>query len=301
MPRETNNQNNTNIISILFGNTNLRSILLSAASVVISIFSFCETKKQADIALTAESPYLTTITKIDYHSNQYGFFIENTGKGVALIDSIKINNIIRDEGINNKQWDEIFSYLEYKENTVNIFANSNTAPNLRQLSHLKNCYMLYSPQKGMGVSSDSTLPILTLSPIVMSWLKDSNKADQAEYLTQDYKPIANSLHFGNMLESLNALTDINPLYTKHYFFSSDAGKELYSRTSPVLPNTPEYKRHSYTNQKPSLSSIRQEIIAECLNGIERIDKLLDIKIKYKSRIPNKDEAGTEALRISLFK
>lgn len=102
--KQMNEQNKLNIISIAF----------SIVSIIVAIISAGIAYNQARIAKEATIPHL--LVSFYYDEQRRGFYVNNAGKGNAIIDKIKING--KEYSIVTKEdWNAIF-----KEKSININA-----------------------------------------------------------------------------------------------------------------------------------------------------------------------------------
>lgn len=113
-------------------------LIISIIGLILTLIALSYYKGQADAAIASQTPYVILSTEYDMFNNRRGIFLSNQGKGVAIVESIKING----------------------ENKTSI--THDDWINLLNDKHLQSdCFDLAIPiHKGMPINEGSSIPII---------------------------------------------------------------------------------------------------------------------------------------------
>ena len=85
--------------------------------------SWEESKKQAEAAIASQSPVLITDTQLNSAAKEYGIYITNSGPGVAIWESIKINEPLNPV-LTKEKWSNILKSSGMTDLDIDCFAFS---------------------------------------------------------------------------------------------------------------------------------------------------------------------------------
>ena len=113
-------------------------LIISIIGTILTLKANSYLKDQADAAIASQTPYVILLTEYDTFNNRRGIFLSNQGKGVAIVESIKING----ENKTSITHDDWIKLLNDK--------------------HLQSgCFDLAIPiHKGMAINEGSSIPII---------------------------------------------------------------------------------------------------------------------------------------------
>ena len=113
-------------------------LIISIIGTIFTLIAISYYKDQADAAIASQTPYVILLTEYDMFNNRRGIFLSNQGKGVAIVESIKINGENK-TSINHDDWIKLLND-----------------------KHLQSgCFDLAIPiHKGMAINEGSSIPII---------------------------------------------------------------------------------------------------------------------------------------------
>ena len=81
------------------------------------------TRQSTNADIIGQSPYVVINTTSDNATKSFGIYVKNSGAGVAIIKSIKINDEVN-QNLTLKKWGEILKSVGMTEEEINCFAYS---------------------------------------------------------------------------------------------------------------------------------------------------------------------------------
>lgn len=150
---KSNDKSNDKSIQIAFGI--VLPIIISIIGVIINLGSLQYYKEQAQSGFASQTPYLILLTEYNLFDNRRGLFLSNQGKGVAIIESIKVNGNSK-RSITQDDWIKLL-------NEKNIQSS---------------CFDLSIPLHiGMAINENSSIPIIATTIDYTKFIDEMNNVN----------------------------------------------------------------------------------------------------------------------------
>ena len=127
-------------------------------------------EKQANAALAEHDPYIAIISHFDDGGKKHGIFIHNYSSGLAIVDEINISGQTN-QTLTFEKWKNILLNNGFHENEIL-------------------CFSFTYPQKDIGLSGNSTVPLVFFSSEIEKLISE-NERNNICYNTELIKKLEN--------------------------------------------------------------------------------------------------------------
>ena len=133
------------------------SIVISIIALLVSIWANGYAKSQAESAKLEHYPYVAIVSQSDNGNKQHGIYVHNYASGLAIINSIVINEH-ENPKLTTEKWKQILKGKGFSDNEIA-------------------CFSFTMPYKGMGLSGNNTVPLIFVSSENEKNIENSGGAD----------------------------------------------------------------------------------------------------------------------------